>query len=353
MNLNKSNHIMEEIVDQQKAWECAISKSLHLENELLNVIKRHKKLFFIGCGSSYYGGIIASFLYDMLLEKKSIVTTSSEFLFYPSNYVKVESENNLSFLISRTGKTSETIIVSKILNKKNLRTIALTTFRETELEKNCTYSIVLEKSEERSITATKSMTSSTMVLLSIILKLAGKDEYIDKILVKIRSFFSNLDHFSRTISSIVSSNNFHKVVFLGSGLFYGVAKESELKVKEMSITNSESYQTLEYRHGHKSILDNRTLVVVFMSDAGNKYEIATAKEFKKIGSKVLIIHDNSMSKYSKDSYDYIIDIDLQLEEILKPLFYQVFGQLLGYFIAIGKDINPSNPRNLDYCVTLN
>lgn len=349
-NLRRDYLIWKEIESQGKIIKFIISKFLKIESELLNIFKKYEDIYFIGCGSSYHVGLIASFTYNKLLNKNSTCIPSSEFITYPEIFFQNNSKYDKFILISRTGKTTETLIVADIIKKKMGQSISLTTFN-SELAKKCEYSIVIEEAQEKSITATRSVISSTIVLLSLIFMLSKKGKFIKKISVNSDKFFENFNKYSNIISSIINSEDFNKFIFLGAGSFFGVAKEAGLKVKEMSITNSEACQPLEYRHGHKSIIDTSCMITFFLSEAGFDHEIRTAKEFKKLGGKVLIICDNIKKSKLQGSYDFIIDVNLNLEELIKPIFYQIFGQLIGYHQALKKGIDPSNPKNLDYCVT--
>ena len=98
------------------------------------------------------------------------------------------------------------------------------------------------------------------------------------------------------------------------------------------------------------MLDEKSLIIIFISEAGEKYEIMTARELRKYNSKVLMIGDNlDLLKIDK-SYDYLIDIKSNMDELFKPVFYQIFGQLIGYHQGLKKGRDPSNPKELDYCV---
>lgn len=353
MNNNKQYFIMKEIKYQEEAWACAINQISNINKELLDLIRNHEKFYFIGCGSSYNQGKIVSFLYNMLFDKKSECLVSSELFLYPDSYIEKDLRKSLFFLISRTGESTETLEVLDIIKSRKGHSVALTTFPKSKLAKGSEYSIILKESEEKSITATKSATSSLIVLLSIVFIAANKGPIIDGMLQKNRKFFENFNAYANSISSIIEMRDFNKYVFLGSGLFFGVAREADLKVREMSITSTESCQPLEYRHGYKSILDKESMVVIFISDAGFEYEMKAALEFKKIGAKVLIICDtNKKIRNYKNSYDFLIDININLEEILRPVYFQLFSQLIGYYQAVKKNIDPSNPRNLDYCIIL-
>ncbi len=351
LTLKKKPIILDEIKSQKEVIKSTISKYYEIEPELLNYFKGNKKVYFIGCGSSYHVGLIAKFVYDALSNNKSECFPSSEFIIYPDNYIRDSDKESIFILLSRTGKSTETVIASEIINRFKGNSIAITTFPNSELKKECDYSIVLDMAQEKSITATRSVTSSTVMLLCSIFTIFNKKSLIEKMLHFNDEFFKNFKKYSDIISSLIMKNDINRFVFLGSGSFFGVAKEAELKVKEMSLTNTESCFPLEYRHGHKAIIDSKSLIIIFISKAGLEYEMIAAKELKNLGARVLIIDDCLTSTKFKNNYNYIINTGLGLEEPHKAIFFQIFGQLIGYHQASKKGINPSNPKNLDYCVT--
>ena len=121
----------------------------------------------------------------------------------------------------------------------------------------------------------------------------------------------------------------------------------------MSLSNTEAFQTLEYRHGHKSVINSDTLIIFLISNIGIDYELKVAQEFKELGANTLLIGDRISKSKRLGNYDYLIDIDLGVEDTFKTVFYQLFGQLIGYYQAIKKGIDPTKPKNLDYYVTIN
>ncbi len=344
--------IFKEIKSQGKIWPSAISDFLKKKDKLVSIFKDHGNIYLIGSGSSYHTGLITEFIYRDLSDKNMVCVPSSEFLFFPDNYLKNRSDSDIFILISRTGETSDTLMALDIIEKIGGFSLCLTSFPDSKISKKSNYSVVLKQCQERSITSTRAVSGFTTFILCLFFTLYGKEELIERLSSNCEVFFKRFDNYSSLINSIIKKQDFKKYIFLGHGPFYGVAREAALKVKEMSITNTEFWQTLEYRHGHNTILDSDSLVVLFLSKNGSDYELKTCREFRKIGAKVLIICDDKAIDGSSNAYDWLINIDLGLEESLQTVFLQIFGQLIGYHRAIKKNINPSNPRYLEYVVTI-
>jgi glucosamine--fructose-6-phosphate aminotransferase (isomerizing) len=119
----------------------------------------------------------------------------------------------------------------------------------------------------------------------------------------------------------------------------------------MSITDTEANQPLEFRHGHKSILDQRTLVILFPTSEGLQYEKSSLSQLRQQDAKLLVVCSRDEAKTLEGLPDFLITLDARLTEETKLVYYQLFGQLAGFYQALKKGIDPSNPPNLDYCVT--
>ena len=121
----------------------------------------------------------------------------------------------------------------------------------------------------------------------------------------------------------------------------------------MSISDTEFWPTLEFRQGYMTNVDKNDLAIVYLSKINKDFQFKTCEELKKVGARILIICDKENLKDYSNLYDFYFDIDLGLEdESLSQVYYQLFGQLIGYKQALKKKIDPSNPRNLDYIVRI-
>ena len=349
---SKPPTILNEIYSQKDIISNVASLIFNEKQQILKFTGDFRNVYFIGCGSSYHAGMIAEFTFNKIFtDKISYGITGSEFFIYPEIFIKNNNEQDLFFLISRTGRTTELIYSANEIKKRKGKIISLVTFPKCPLLNNSDFKIILDKAQEKSITATRSVTSTTAALIEIIYFLSRKEYFVERLLEQNEKFFANLDEYSGLLSLIINKEDLNNFVFLGSGPFYGVAREAELKVKEMSISNTTSSQPLEFRHGHKAIINHNTLAIIFVLNSSLKYEINAINDLKRLGAKVIIIHDSKKRLELDYKCDLEININSELDEDHKPIFYQVFGQLIGYHNALKKGFDPSNPENLDYFVT--
>jgi glucosamine--fructose-6-phosphate aminotransferase (isomerizing) len=153
------------------------------------------------------------------------------------------------------------------------------------------------------------------------------------------------------VKDMINSNNFKSFVFLGHGPLFGIASESMLKITEMSLSISNVFHSLEFRHGPMSRVDENTLITFFISKQSLDYEKSLVKEMQDLGAKTLVICDNVTSDI-KNNADFIIELNSGMRQFENLILYLPIAQFIGYYQAIKKGLNPDEPQNLTQVVTL-
>jgi glucosamine--fructose-6-phosphate aminotransferase (isomerizing) len=158
-----------------------------------------------------------------------------------------------------------------------------------------------------------------------------------------------LQHHGSLAQSMGEDSSIAQVFFLGSGARYGLACEAMLKLKEMSLTTSEAYHFLEFRHGPKSMVDEETFLVGLLSDVAREAEMAVLREMKELGAKILILTEDGDGLAWAD---HLVCFESGLPELARLPLYLPVLQLFAYHRAVGKGLNPDAPRHLDAVVQL-
>ncbi|HEX9595480.1 MAG TPA: SIS domain-containing protein, partial [Anaerolineales bacterium] len=138
-----------------------------------------------------------------------------------------------------------------------------------------------------------------------------------------------------------------KFFFLGSGLLYGVACEAMLKMKEMSITQSEAYHALEFRHGPKAMVDDSALVVGLLTRRTFDHEAAVLHEMAAMGGTTL-----ALAPGTRSAGHITVHLPDDLPEWVMPVLYLPVLQSMAHARAVSKGLDPDNPRNLTAVVRL-
>ena len=149
-------------------------------------------------------------------------------------------------------------------------------------------------------------------------------------------------------SSLGEDGAIQKFFFLGSDALYGIACEAMLKMKEMSLSYSEAYHTLEFRHGPMSMVGEDSLVIGLISPDAARQEQRVLQEMAEMGATVLAIGQNCASPSPHHSGACRPD----LPAWSTPVLYLPVLQLLAYHRAIFNGCDPDNPQQLTAVVSL-
>jgi glucosamine--fructose-6-phosphate aminotransferase (isomerizing) len=137
--------------------------------------------------------------------------------------------------------------------------------------------------------------------------------------------------------------DFDRFYFLGSGSRYGLACEANLKMKEMSLTHSEPFHFLEFRHGPKSMVGSSTTVLGLLSEANFGREMQVLREMESLGARIV-----SLGQAETD-----VVFESQLPQLVRNVLFLPVLQLMAYYRARAKGLDPDRPKNLDAVVKLN
>jgi glucosamine--fructose-6-phosphate aminotransferase (isomerizing) len=286
-------------------------------------------VYFVGCGSSYYLGISACKYFSRVTGIETKAIPSGELLL---SDIRVMTSTKLKYsavMISRSGNTTETVLAAEKLNKIGIKTFGITLDGKSDLQKVCSLCLTLPL-EEKSVVMTKSFSCMLLSLFFISDKISGKEPKYNQLVNNSNEFVKESCQLEEN-QTLLEANHY---VFLGSGIYEGIARESALKLQEMSLSMAEAFSSLEYRHGPKALVTNDTVIVLYSSGQSEKEEMNLLDEMRELGASIIC-----RSPIAEDGRDAFIQI--------------IFAQLLGLFIAKRKGLNPDQPRNLSKTVILN
>lgn len=349
----RQSETWKEIFSQGQVWQTVLqelSQSATVEKILAAPAKR-KEWLFVGCGSSFYIAQAAANSWTLLTGQRTRALPASEVLLFPQ-LVRFDREEAQAVVISRSGKTSETVRAAKALSgEMGVPTIGLTCAQNSELERTCESTIVLQAADEKSMVMTRSFTSMLLSLQFLAARRAGNAQFVSNIQRMAEQFAPRISSIAEATEAFVEKHAFENYVFLGQGPFHAVASEASLKVMEMSCSYSEVFHALEFRHGPKAIVSRGTCLMFFVSKTGREAEKEVLGEMKELGgATIAVCHraDDSLRSAS----DLVIEIGFEGDEIALLEPYTVAGQLLGFFTGAQKGLDADQPKNLTRVVIL-
>ncbi len=345
---------LQEILNQPKSWKSVLSRTEDIQTFVQSNenICNADDFYFIGCGTSYYLALSAASIFQRIAKRRAIAVTASDVFLFPKSVFSLNKEKGVNVIISRSGTTTEALLAAQKINTfPQFSTCAISCRPESTLVKECDFSLTIPEADEKSVVMTQSFTSM-LLLIQLVASYIGDDTAFEKDLMEMPELGEKIlkEHQSQ-IKDLAESSDFTNYVFLGQGPQYGLACESMLKIKEMSLSVSEAYHTLEYRHGPMSLANEQLLITFFLSNQGREAEAAVLRDMKNLGAKTLVICDSADEGIKKLS-DHVLELRTGLPDHARLVLYMPLMQLFGYFRAIKKGLDPDNPKNLTQVVEI-
>ncbi|MGH9502370.1 MAG: SIS domain-containing protein [Terriglobales bacterium] len=344
-------HSLAEILSQCTCWNACLA-ALRQTGQLQKIADSFAgatEWLFVGCGSSYYVALAAAATMTSLTGLRARAIPASEILLYPN--LVLAAETYVPVLISRSGQTSEVVAAAEMLEARGIRSLAITCAAGQLLERLATHTIVLSGADEKSMVMTRSFTSMLLALQALAGVVAGDAGFVDSLYAMPESAAPFLPSLPERIRGFVDAHRFADYVYLGQGPFYGLACEGALKITEMSVSYAQSFHTLEFRHGPKSIVGPETLLVFLLSDSGYQAECETLEEMKALGATTLVVANRADSR-ARGAADLLVELPLDLPEMARLASCLFAAQLLGLYTGLKKGFDPDSPRNLSRVVLL-
>jgi glucosamine--fructose-6-phosphate aminotransferase (isomerizing) len=245
--------------------------------------------------------------------------------------------------VSRSGETTETIRACEtfLANEKG-DLLTFSCYRDTPLSKLGKVNVILPSGQEQSVAQTRAFSTLYLGTLAAAIGWAGRTDLYDA-LPHLPEFGRKLlEKYAPLASDLGDDDNFDRFYWLGSGSRFGLASELSLKMKEMSLSHSESFHFMEFRHGPKSMVSPASLIIGLCSTANARHENAVLEDMKALGGKVIDIAESNS----------IVRFDSKIDEAVRNILYLPFGQMIALERAISKGLDPDHPPNLDAVVKL-
>ena len=349
----QGKHTLQEIQTQPDAWAAVldvIRKGAQLWQTFFAQGPGELTLFF-GCGSTHYLSMTAASVFQTLAGQAARGVPSAELFLFPETWIPADHSFR-GIAISRAGTTTETLRAADHLAQAyQARLACVTCYNDTPLGERSSVALISPEGYEESVAQTRSFSSMLVGCIALAALAGGEqfDYYMEK-LAALPSLGERLIQRNRSLArSLGEDLDLPQVFFLGSGPRYGLACEAMLKLKEMSLTTSEAYHFLEFRHGPKSMVDERTLVVGLLSDAAREAEVAVLREMKELGARVLVLAESGDGLAWAD---HLVCFESDLPELARLPLYLPVLQLFAYYRSVSKGLNPDAPRHLDAVVQL-
>ena len=357
-------HYMEkEIYEQPEAVINTINGRVGGDDVLDNIsgigsselFSKVKSIQIVACGTSLHAGRVAANWLSAIADLPCQVDYASEYR-YRNPYV---GKNSLLITISQSGETADTLAALRYAKEKNyLGSVSICNVPTSSLARESDFVMFTNAGPEIGVASTKAFTTQLTALMLLTLSLAKSRNLNPRLRARIVNALRALpeiikktldlkDEITKIAPNIANKEN---ALFLGRGIFYPIAKEGALKLKEISYIHAEAYPAGELKHGPLALIDDQMPVIATApeSDIAEKL-VSNLEEVKARGGVLFVFADPSVTMDVKNGA--LISMP-KCDFLLTPIIYTIPLQILSYEVALLRGTDIDQPRNLAKSVTV-
>ncbi len=357
--------MLKEIYEQPKAIQDTYRGRLRPEEGLVKMagIDAHlerflkaKRIVIVACGTSWHAGLVAEYIFEDLARIPVEVEYASEFR-YRNPIIGPE---DIVIAISQSGETADTLAAIKLAKEKGAFVFGVCNVAGSSIARATDAGAYTHAGPEIGVASTKAFTTQITVLSLMALKLAKEKGVLSTI--DFHTYLNALAQIPAQVALALQADASIKEIakvykdapnclYLGRGYNFPVALEGALKLKEISYIHAEGYPAAEMKHGPIALIDAQMPVVVIATKRGH-YEkvVSNIQEIKSRSGKIIAIVSKG-DVTVRDLADHVIEVPETLDW-LSPLVTTLPLQLLSYHMAVLRNCNVDQPRNLAKSVTV-
>ncbi|MDX2359723.1 MAG: glutamine--fructose-6-phosphate transaminase (isomerizing) [Crocinitomicaceae bacterium] len=314
------------------------------------------RIVMIACGTSWHACLVGEYLFEDLARINVEVEYASEFRYRNP----IITENDVVIAVSQSGETADTMAALELAKSKGATILGICNVVGSSISRITDAGSYTHAGPEIGVASTKAFTAQVTVLTLMALSLAKKKGTLSE--SKYRTMLSELEAIPSKVQKVLDKNSKIEFIseqykdatnalYLGRGSSFPVALEGALKLKEISYIHAEGYPAAEMKHGPIALIDEEMPVFV-IATKGTSYEkvVSNIQEVKARKGKIIAVVTEG-DEQVKAIADHVIEIP-ETDEHLVPLLATIPFQLLSYHIAVMRDCNVDQPRNLAKSVTV-
>ena len=315
-----------------------------------------KRIIITACGTSWHAGLIAMYCIEEFARIPVEVEYSSEFRYRKP----VINKDDVVIAISQSGETADTLAAIRLAKDAGAFIFSICNVVGASISRLSDSGCYTHVGPEIGVASTKAFTAQVTALIMLSLCIGKEKGTLDnESYLRILRELGNIpDHISKVLQQNDRLARFAQMftyaqnfIYLGRGYNYPVALEGALKLKEISYIHAEGYPAAEMKHGPIALISQEMPVVV-IAPHGSTYDkiVSNIQEIKARQGKIISIVTEGDTQVTEMS-DFCIPIP-KTEECLTPILSVIPLQLLAYHIAVAKERDVDQPRNLAKSVTV-
>ncbi|GAA5033074.1 glutamine--fructose-6-phosphate aminotransferase [isomerizing] [Marivirga lumbricoides] len=357
--------MLKEIFEQPKSIKDCFRGRLIANNgqlvlggirEYANALTNAERIVIVACGTSWHAGLVAEYIFEEFCRIPVEVEYASEFR-YRNPIIR---EGDIVIAISQSGETADTLAAMELAKSKGAIVLGVCNVVGSSISRVSHEGVYTHAGPEIGVASTKAFTAQLTVLTMIALRVAHRKGTMAE--QRYRSFLAELESIPAKVEKALKTDDQVKKIaalfkdsrnclYLGRGYNFPVALEGALKLKEISYIHAEGYPAAEMKHGPIALIDEEMPVVVIATrDSSYDKIVSNIQEVKARKGKVIAIVSEGDSLIP-GMVDHTIEVP-GTHDALMPMVATIPLQLLSYHIAVMRNCNVDQPRNLAKSVTV-
>ncbi len=353
------HYMLKEIYEQPQTILNALEVEERAMDALVDRIQKSSDTQLVGVGTTYYVAMYGNYIFSSLADQYIPAISSDEF-------ISLSPAHKKSFVLalSQSGETYDTIKALKHAKAQGAKTGAIVNVMGSTIARLVDQTILQGSGPEICVISTKAAVAQMVILTKLALKLGLKKKNLSR--KKFDQHMRALQDLPEVIHGILNERSgfIHRIahhhrnvkhwLYLGRGIYYPVALESALKMKEVAYVHAEGMPCGFLKHGTLAMIDDDIFSIVFIPPPKEKalYDatLASVEEIRARSGYVLGIHFDGRSKnQGLFSEELILP---EVSPVVAPLIQLVIAQLFAYFTATSLKRNIDKPRSLAKSVTV-
>lgn len=314
------------------------------------------RILIVACGTSWHAGLVAEYIIEEFTRIPVEVEYASEFRYRNP----IIGPKDVVIAISQSGETADTLAAIKLAKESGAFVFGVCNVVGSSISRETHAGAYTHAGPEIGVASTKAFTTQITVLAMIALRIAKAKGTLSN--SDFHRYLQELEIIPEKVSEALATNDVAKEIaskfkdasnclYLGRGYNFPVALEGALKLKEISYIHAEGYPAAEMKHGPIALIDEHMPVIVIAPKQGHYDKVVSnIQEIKSRSGKIIAVVTKGDTQV-RELADYVIEIP-DTVDALSPLLTTIPLQLLSYHIAVMRECNVDQPRNLAKSVTV-
>ena len=321
--------------------------------QIINKLKKAKRVILLACGTSYYAGLVGEYLFEEIAKIPTEVHYASEFRYRDEPFEK----GTVAIAISQSGETADTLAAIRKAKEHGLLTLGIVNTVGSTIARDTDAGVYNHAGPEIGVASTKAFLSQLTILTLMAIYMSKDNGHtpskiilkeLEKIPEKIKTILDQAPKLEKLAQKYIKNENF---LFLGRRYNFPVALEGALKLKEISYIHAEGYGAGEMKHGPIAMIspDFPTMAIITKNSVAEKM-FSNLEEIKARKGPIFAIATEGDDKILSLADD-VFFVPKTIES-LEPFLSIVPLQLFAYYIGTKRGFDVDKPRNLAKSVTV-